>query len=94
MKYIAIVTSLSLFVIAYVWQNIEVMQITMEYRAKVRHEKKLIEEVDRYRYLVERRRYEQWILNVTGETDYRPLTPDDVVPISIHSKARGEADGQ
>ena len=41
MKYFSVVFLICLFVIAYVWQNIEVMKIKMEYKKLVKVEQEL-----------------------------------------------------
>lgn len=56
MRYFAIVFIMSFLVILYVWQNIEVMKLKMDYKRLVKTEQELSEKNSRLKYEVERLR--------------------------------------
>ena len=71
------------FVIAYVWQNIELMKIKINYRDLVRIERELTMERDLY--LIEREsvlRSENLRVRV-GAFGYRPVSPYDIEIIRV-----------
>ncbi len=56
MRYFLIVFVMSVFVIAYVWQNIEIMKFKMDYKRLVKTEQVLAEKNARLKYEFERLR--------------------------------------
>lgn len=68
---------MSLFAIMYVWQNIEVMKIKMDYMELVRVEKQIIKENDRLIYEIEKYKTIKNIKNYAEERGMKEITPED-----------------
>jgi len=81
MRYFAVVFVMSLFVIAYVWQNIEVMKIKMEYRRLVREEKVLIEKNARLKSEFEKMRSFQSIEARAGRMNLVRISPESALVV-------------
>ncbi len=77
MKYFLIAFVMVVFVILYVWQNIEVMKIKMEYNQSLEEEKELIKRNDRLRYEIERYKRMDLIEANAGRYGMRMITPGD-----------------
>ncbi|HOT46295.1 MAG TPA: hypothetical protein PLM53_16145 [Spirochaetota bacterium] len=78
MKYMVIIFSMSLFVILYVWQNIEVVQIKMRNRALSRAAAELAKDNDRRLYEIERYRRMEAVEEHARKNGYRAMLPGDV----------------
>ncbi len=78
-KYIGIVTGVILFVLLYVWQNIEVMKMKMTYRENMAVEKHLIKENDRLRAEIERYRRVDVAERYARSRGMHELTPADII---------------
>lgn len=85
-KYLSIVFSIILFVILYVWQNIEVMKIKMDYRRTVRLENGLVRENDRLRYEMERYRRMDLVEAYAEKRGMKRMTPSDFEIISMKNR--------
>lgn len=72
-----------LFVIIYVWQNVEVMKIKIDYRKALKEERQLINMNDRLRYEIERYRRMELIEKYAAENGMNALSPYDFVTINM-----------
>ncbi len=88
MRFIGIVISVIIFVVLYVWQNIEVMKMKMEYRRGVRIEKQLVKENDRLRGDIERMRRMDRIEKYAQGAGLRYLGPQDFDVINMKQKGK------
>ncbi|TAL35713.1 MAG: hypothetical protein EPN93_09660 [Spirochaetes bacterium] len=87
-RYIGIVVTIIVFVVLYVWQNIEVMKMKMEYRRGVRIEKQLVKENDRLHYEIERMRRLDRIEKYAQGAGLRYLGPQDFDVITVKQKGK------
>lgn len=83
MKYFLIVIMMSLFIITYVWQNIEIMKMKMEYRKFINAEREISEKNDRIRYNLESLRNFRQMKSFAEEKGLKQIGPDDVVIINM-----------
>jgi hypothetical protein len=74
---------MSLFIITYVWQNIEIMKMKMEYRKFISAEREISERNDRIRYNLEGLRNFSQMKNFAEKNGLRQIGPDDVVIINM-----------
>ena len=77
MKYFFIAVMMILFVILYVWQNIEVVRMKMEYNTTVQREEELIKINDRLRYEIEQYKRMELIEAYAAQSGMRALMPED-----------------
>ena len=87
MKYFLIVIMMSVFIITYVWQNIEIMKMKMEYRKFIRTERELSEENDRIRYNLESLRNFRHMKSFAEKNGLKQIGPDDVVTINMEGNS-------
>lgn len=90
MKYFIIVIMMSFFIITYVWQNIEIMKMKMEYRKIINVERELSEENDRIRFNLESLRSFRYMKNFAEQNRLKQIGPDDVITINIESRDKKE----
>mgnify|MGYP006925666573 FL=1 len=76
-RYFLIAMLIMLFVILYVWQNIGVMKIKMEYQNLRRMEMEMIRKNDRLRYEIERFRRMEVVENYAQKNGMKNITPQD-----------------
>ena len=76
-KYFLIVFSINLFAIAYVWQNIEVMKLKMDYRKALVDERDINNRNDRLKYEIARFKRIDVIEEYARRVGMRKITPDD-----------------
>ncbi len=69
---------MSLFVILYVWQNIEVVQIKMKNRSLSRTASQLARDNDRQLYEIERYRRMEVVEDHARKNGFRAMLPGDV----------------
>mgnify|MGYP001769198894 CR=1 FL=1 len=81
MKHFAIVFVMSLFVILYVWQNIEIMKTKMDYKRMVRAEHALAEKNARLKYELERLRNFSSMESKAGRNGLSVIKPSDVIVV-------------
>lgn len=79
MKYFSIAFLLTVFVILYVWQNVEVMKIRMDFRRLNKTSLELTMENDRIRYNIERYRHLDIIEKRAERQGREKMKPTDVV---------------
>ena len=68
---------LILFVLFYVWQNIEVMKIEMDFRTQTHQEKELMVERNKLLYDIERYRKAQRLVDYARQHQYRSVKKSD-----------------
>lgn len=85
-RYIGIVLAIIVFVILFVWQNIEVMKIKMEYRKGLRMEQQMERRNDRLRYEIERLRKMDLIERYAETRGMRQAGPEDIEVIEAVKK--------
>jgi len=77
---------MSLFVVVYVWQNVEVMKIQLDYKKKVRVEKRLIKKNDRLVYEIERMRSLDAVEKYAFGKGFKRIAPDDFDVLVVKEK--------
>ena len=82
MKHFAIVFVMSLFVLLYVWQNIEIMKTKMDYKKMIRAERVLAEKNARLKFELERLRSFSSIESKAGTKGLVRLKPSDVIAVN------------
>lgn len=78
-KYFFIVIMMISLVIVYVWQNIEVMKMQMDYKHAVKLQKKLIKENDSLMYEIEKYRSFERIEIFSEENGLKELEYNDII---------------
>jgi hypothetical protein len=78
---------MSLFIITYVWQNIEIMKMKMEYRKFISAEREISERNDRIRYNLEGLRNFSQMKNFAEKNGLKQIAPDDVVIINLEGNS-------
>ncbi len=86
MKYLVIVLSMSLFVIGFVWQNIEVVKLKMEYRRLQTERAEAARENDRLRCEIQELSSLKRLENAALSLGMRPIEPGDVHIIGKEAK--------
>ena len=88
MKYFFIAGVMIIFVILYVWQNIEVVRMKMEYNTALQREEQLIKINDRLRYEIERYKRMELIDAYAAQSGMRALMPEDIDIIVSRKKKK------
>lgn len=83
MRYFTIALLMIIMVISYVWQNIEVTKINLDYRKLLRTEKRIIKDVDRLKYQIEQFRTMEAMEYYARSHGLRRVKPGDVDVIKI-----------
>jgi len=91
MKYFSIVLMISIFVVFYVWQNIEMMKMKMDYKKLIRTEKEITVVNDKLKYEYERLRSFRYIEANADKNNLKYISPADLVVIKIDE---GSKDGK
>lgn len=91
MKYFSIVLLISIFVVFYVWQNIEMMKMKMDYKKLIRTEKEITVVNDKLKYEYERLRSFRYIEANADTNNLKYISPADLVVIKIDE---GSKDGK
>ncbi len=81
MKYFSIVLIISVFVVFYVWQNIEMMRMKMDYKKLIRTEQEMTVVNDKLKYDIERLRNFHNIEANADKKNLKHLTPADLAVI-------------
>ncbi len=92
MKYFFIVIMMSVFIITYVWQNIEIMKMKMEYRKLTGVERELAERNDRVRYNLESLRSFRYMNSFAEKNRLKHISPEDIVTVNIESREKKKED--
>lgn len=82
-KYFFLVFCMIFFVVLYVWQNISVMELKMDYRRRVKVREKLITENDRLLYEIEKNKRIDKIEQYVVSEGMVPIVPVDFRTIKI-----------
>jgi len=90
MKYFFIVAMISLFVLFYVWQNIEVMKMKMEYRRLANIERSLSEENKRLLFDIERMRNFKKVESSLSGSGVKRITPEDVLVVKSKESKKND----
>lgn len=77
---------MSLLVILYVWQNIEIVQIEMQYRSLSEKQGRLVKENDRLLYEIERYRRMDVIDDFARNSGMRRMLPGDFDILVVNEK--------
>lgn len=83
MKYLGIVLCINIMVIAYVWQNVEVMTLRMTLQDARRARQSMLAEHERILYEKERRRTMKSIQAYAEDNGYRRWSPRNIEAISF-----------
>ena len=77
--------SFIIFIIFYVWQNVEVVKIKIDYRKALSEERQFVNRNDKLRYEIERYRRMDLVEKYAAENGMRELTPSDFVTIDMEN---------
>ena len=88
MKYFSIVLTISLFVVLYVWQNIEMMRMKMDYKKLIKTEKEITVVNDKLKYEYERLKNFRNMEANADKNNLKPLSPADLVVIKIDESGK------
>ena len=77
-----------LFVVLYIWQNVEVMKMKMDYGREAEVEAGLIRQNDRLRYEIETLRRMNVIEEYARSRGMHALTPGDIDVVDVRGKKR------
>ncbi len=86
MKYFSVAFLLTICVILYVWQNVEVMKMRMEYRKLNRASQSLVVENDRLRFEMERYRRIEILEKRGAAQGMKKIVPGDVEVLVVKEK--------
>ncbi len=88
MKYFTIVFMISIFVVFYVWQNIEMMKLKMDYKKLIRTEKEITVVNDKLKLDFERLRNFRSIEANAEKNNLKPIGPTDLIVIKIDEEVK------
>lgn len=88
MRYFLIALAMIIFVILYVWQNIEVMKIKLEYSEALEKERDLIKMNDRLRFEIEKYKTMDLIEAYAERYGLRKITPRDFEIIVVRKEKK------
>ena len=77
---------IALFVIVYVWQNIEVVKTKMEYEQNLRIKDKLIKQNDKLLYEIEKERTYVKVKSYAERDGIKKITPNDIEVLKVEKK--------
>ena len=81
MKYFSIVVMISIFVVSYVWQNVEMMKIRTDYKRLIKTERELSAINDKLKFELEKLRNFQNIEAFADRNNLKRLGPEDLIVI-------------
>jgi hypothetical protein len=90
MRYFIIALFIILSVVFYVWQNIEVMKISLDYRKSLAVEKKLIKEADKLLLRIEQHRTMESMDRYARSRGLRLQGPGDLDVIEVRERDSNE----
>ena len=79
---------ISIFVVFYVWQNIEMMKIKMDYKKLIKTGKEVTVVNDKLKYEYEKLRSFRYIEANAEKNNLKNLSPNDLVVIKIDEGSR------
>ncbi len=77
---------MNLFVLLFVWQNIQMVQIEMEYRSLSAVEERLVGENDRLLYEIERYRRMDAVAEYARKNGLRRMLPGDFAIMAVKGR--------
>ena len=83
MKYFSIVLMISIFIISYVWQNVEMMKMKLDYKKLIQTEKELTIINDKLKFELERFKNFQRIGAYADKNNLKRLGPEDIILIKV-----------
>ncbi|MCL2156024.1 MAG: hypothetical protein FWH53_10195 [Leptospirales bacterium] len=84
MKYFSIVLMISIFVISYVWQNVEMMKMKSDYKKLIKTEKELSAVNDKLKFELERLKDFDRVAAYAERNNLKKLGPEDIILIKIN----------
>ena len=81
MKYFSIVLMISIFIISYVWQNVEMMKMRTDYKRLIKAEKELNTVNDKLKFELEKLRNFHNIEAYADRNNLKRLGPEDLIVI-------------
>jgi len=88
MKYFSIVFMISIFVVFYVWQNIEMMRMKMDYKKLIKTEKEITVLNDKLKFEYERLRSFRYLEANAEKNNLKPIGPADLIVIKVDENAK------
>lgn len=80
------ILTMNLFVLLFVWQNIQMVQIEMEYRSLSAVEERLVGENDRLLYEIERHRRMEAVAEYARKNGMRRTLPGDFAIMAVKGR--------
>ncbi|MGL4368097.1 MAG: hypothetical protein ACRCUT_00260 [Spirochaetota bacterium] len=81
--YFVLVLGVFVFVMLYVWQNVEVTKLKIEYRKLLKKQEALVRENDLLLYDIERYRQFDYLERSAAALGMRPVTPGDFEAVEV-----------
>ena len=81
MKYFSIVVMISIFVVSYVWQNVEMMKMRTDYKRLIKAERELSAVNDKLKFELEKFRNFHNIEAYADRNNLKRLGPEDLIVI-------------
>lgn len=82
-SYFLMVIGVFVFVMLYVWQNVEVTKLKLEYRRLLRTQETLVKENDRILFNIERYKDPDYLEKSAVSLGMKPVTPRDFETIDM-----------
>jgi len=86
MKYFSIVLIICIFVILYVWQNIEMMKMRSDYKKLIRTEKELYTVNDKLKLELERLKNFNRVEAFADRNNLKRIGSEDIIAIKIEQR--------
>ena len=83
MAYFILVLGVFVFVMLYVWQNVEVTKLKIEYRKLLKKQEVLVKENDRILYDIERSRQFEYLERSAASMGMKKITPNDFETVEV-----------
>ena len=81
--YFVLVLGIFIFVMLYVWQNVEVTKLKMEYRKLLKKQETMVKENDRFLYDIERSRQFDYLDRSAASQGMKKVTPKDFETVEV-----------
>ena len=88
MRYFIIVFFMSLFVIGFAWQNVEVMKIKLEYKKLNKTAARLNKKKDVLMYRIEKYRNIEVVRDYARTRGYREIGPENMVVVTVDENGK------
>ncbi len=88
MKYFSIVFMISVYVVFYVWQNIEMMKMKMDYKKLIKTEKEITIINDKLKFDFERLRSFRAIEANAEKNNLRQISPSDLIVLNVNESVK------